>query len=264
MEDRIRTLHHREPDVRPPLDIGDVLRTSFRLLRRHPALILGAATVLLIPSSVREVFRPVDVTPFAFARESPLYMVVLLVDMFVSPALVGGLAALVAVADHTARPVVAADALGRVATRLPSIVLANVLAGLAMVAGLVLCIVPGVVVALALAFVTSATAVEDTGPIAALSRSAELTKGIRVPMLGLMFVMSIPNIVTYVAIDGTQGADWMATAFASPTTTAMFVAQLLAKIVCVAWISLGTGVVYARAAIAPPETDVAEVASVFA
>lgn len=64
--------------------------------------------------------------------------------------------------------------------------LADAAARLAVAAGLVLLVVPGLVLAVGLAFVRASVAVEDRGPVAAVVRSWRLTADDRLATLGLV------------------------------------------------------------------------------
>lgn len=264
MEDRIRTLHYREPDVRPPLDVGDVLRTSLRLLIAHPWLVLGVAVFGVLPSTLIEMFRSEATTSLEAMGASPGVLAVTLFEMLVTPAGVGAVTVLIAVAAHTGRVFVPRDAARRIGTRLGAAIAGSTLSIFASVLGLMLCIVPGIVATLALALVVSVNVAEETGAIAALPRSAELTKGIRLPLLAIMVVTMLPSVVSYIALDAVLGAGWKANATTSLLHAALVIPSVFFPAVSTTWISLAAGVVYARAAIVPSETHVADVAAVFA
>lgn len=80
-------------------------------------------------------------------------------------------------------------------------VVVSLIIGVLVALGLALLIVPGVFLAVSLQFAIFAVAVEDTGPLAALSRSWELASGDRWQLLGLAIVVSI--VSTTVSILGT-------------------------------------------------------------
>ncbi|HEX7315485.1 MAG TPA: hypothetical protein VF297_16315 [Pyrinomonadaceae bacterium] len=78
----------------------------------------------------------------------------------------------------------AGDALARGLKALPRVFVVSVLYAVITILGYVMLIVPGVIFSLMFAVCVPATVVEGLGPIAALKRSAELTKGYK----GLIFI----------------------------------------------------------------------------
>jgi uncharacterized membrane protein len=69
----------------------------------------------------------------------------------------------------------------------------GVLTALAIVGGCVLLIVPGIIAACALYVAMPASVIEKPGVVGALKRSAELTKGYRGAIFGLLLVMGVGN-----------------------------------------------------------------------
>lgn len=67
----------------------------------------------------------------------------------------------------------------------------SLLMGIALMFGFVLLIVPGVILLLMWAVAVPVLVVERTGVIAAFGRSAELTKGVRLKILGLFLVLAV-------------------------------------------------------------------------
>lgn len=79
----------------------------------------------------------------------------------------------------------------RVIEIFPLLLLASFLAGMATVFGLLLLILPGIIVALALAVVVPVMVVENPGPLAALQRSYELTNGHKVQIFFIMLIFIV-------------------------------------------------------------------------
>ena len=71
---------------------------------------------------------------------------------------------------------------------------AVVLTGIAVIVGLVLLIVPGIIVMLMLLFVKYAVVDKNLGPIEALKESARITKGHRIDLLVLLSLALLVNI----------------------------------------------------------------------
>jgi hypothetical protein len=75
---------------------------------------------------------------------------------------------------------------------------AAILSGLAVMAGFILLIIPGIIVYLALSLTNPIIVAEDAGGAESLGRSWELTKGYRWKILGAVFVTSaISTVITY-------------------------------------------------------------------
>lgn len=77
---------------------------------------------------------------------------------------------------------------------------ASVLAALVVLAGLILLIVPGIIAALALSFVSFVVIDRGLSPIAALKESARITKGNRLELLLLFLLLLLINILGALAL----------------------------------------------------------------
>ena len=96
----------------------------------------------------------------------------------------------------------------RVMQIFPVLLVAAALSGLAVVFGLLLLIVPGVVVALALTLVTQVMVVENPGPMAALQRSYELTNGHKMQIFFIMLMFLARYGYFLIQELGPRGATW--------------------------------------------------------
>ncbi|MCA8906298.1 MAG: hypothetical protein KDA49_16910 [Rhodospirillaceae bacterium] len=90
--------------------------------------------------------------------------------------------------------------IGDVLRSLPALVVACVLATLAVSLGTLLLIVPGVILMLVFWLVIPCAVVERVGPITALKRSAELTRGCRGQILAVMVLQWVVSAIASVAI----------------------------------------------------------------
>jgi uncharacterized membrane protein len=77
---------------------------------------------------------------------------------------------------------------------------ASILAALVVLAGFVLLIVPGIIAALALSFVSFVVVDRDLSPIKALQESARITKGRRLELLLFFLLLLVINILGAVAL----------------------------------------------------------------
>ncbi len=83
------------------------------------------------------------------------------------------------------------DCLSAGLTRLPGVLAVGVLVFICVLAGLVACIIPGVIVACMLWFAVPAATVERPGVIESLKRSYALTNGIKLQIFGILFAINI-------------------------------------------------------------------------
>ena len=79
--------------------------------------------------------------------------------------------------------------------RLPMVLLVVIVVGILTLLGMVACIIPGIIIALALSMAVPVTVVERAGIETALKRSVELTKGFRWTVLGTISVFGALQFV---------------------------------------------------------------------
>lgn len=87
-----------------------------------------------------------------------------------------------------------------VQTKFLALVGASALVGLAIVAGAILFIIPGIIIGLLFAFTDFAIIIENHGIIGALRRSRDLGAGLRWPLFGRLFVYFIVLVLLSVII----------------------------------------------------------------
>jgi hypothetical protein len=97
------------------------------------------------------------------------------------------------------------------------LLVATILCYLAIWVGLILLIVPGVILALVWAVTGPALVLERVGIVAAFGRSARLTKGARLRILGLYLVVFAVYVVLLFAMGLGAGLGFGATAFVQPS-----------------------------------------------
>lgn len=271
------------------LDVGDVLRTCTVVFRenwlRHAGFIgLFLGFVLLVFGGAAAIVLAVAAALGPARTENP------------GPVLVGGgiaLFLLVFTASLLGYAVMSAgivhgtlEALrGRRASfgamvrttfaHLPSLIGAGFLAWLATVGGTILCLVPGVIAALTLCLIVPVVLEEGLGPIDAITRSAELTRGHRVEIFlaflaayALAFVVQmILSCVSMVvalpapAIGGQGGAGTVVTMVL--TGVLYTVTNLVSTVVQQLALAYPAAVIYARRTGLGREVDAQALAEVF-
>ncbi len=123
-----------------------------------------------------------------------------------------------------------AQLFARVRPRLGSLILAGILAGLGIVVGLLLLIVPGLYLLTRWAMIGPAIILERLSAGASFTRSHELVRGRAWPVFGMLLVLFLINVIVGGVIVGVVGGmgggyvgNWIGTALAS-TLVAPFIA----------------------------------------
>lgn len=98
------------------------------------------------------------------------------------------------------RPVGIGDSLGAAAGRLLPVIALSLLAGLGVVVGFALLIIPGLFLLTVWSVAVPACVLENTGPIRSLGRSYELTKGHRWSVFGLLILVMLLGGVLQVGL----------------------------------------------------------------
>jgi hypothetical protein len=178
------------------LDIGVVLGGAFGAIGRNWAPFLAYLAVLVwTPNAVFQFFGQAAAPKFTSLDQMWAWYAQLL--LFTGPMLVlfgplfVSLIAWTTAADASrgsADPRAAIQAGGR---QFPWLVILNVLIGIAVFAGYLLLLVPGIMISLAFYVAMPACAVEELTPLAAISRSRFLTRGQRWRLFGLLIIVGL-------------------------------------------------------------------------
>jgi hypothetical protein len=176
------------------LSPGRVIRLTAEIIRRDAEVYLLLALLLSgLPACLTSLLAPAAVDP---AAEAAISGGDLLRDLWVNLAAVVLSGVLQVLLIHRAwsaaegQPLPLRASIDRALRLLPALLVLMLLEGLAVGMGLVLLLVPGVILLCCWAVSLPVLAVEPAGPLQALRRSAEMTRGHRwqVLTLGLMFV----------------------------------------------------------------------------
>jgi hypothetical protein len=182
-------------DLRP-LSLGELLDRTFTLYRTHFLLFVGISAIpqvlLLVVQMVPTLFfstkgmfptptnpgGPAQMPNFSPAAIATLVVVFLLwIIVVVIATLLSQGATVIAVSEfYLGRTTTLAGAYRPIWKKIITIFAVAILSGFAMIAGLILLIIPGIYIACRLAIAVQAAVLEDTGPIDALSRSFTLAK----------------------------------------------------------------------------------------
>jgi hypothetical protein len=204
-----------ESDTLEPVELepGAILRRARQLFARAPGTVLGA---VFVPFLVGRVFsvaqegvahrRPVLEQTFPTMVVDGFEVALVFVDVAVGVLLSLGAARIL---SRLARglPAHLLQLLGELANFVSGLV-ALVLFGLAVAAGTLLLVVPGIVAAIGLQFYSYTIVEQDLGPVAALRESWQLTRGHRLKIFTTYIVFaSVPVLLVLV----TWGAQPLAT-----------------------------------------------------
>jgi hypothetical protein len=183
-------------------DLGQVIRAGFRLIARRPGTILLLAFLLAYLPAVGEVWavsnleatRPKPLAPGywpAFWRSMGTLLALNFVIAGINWMFQGGVA-LCAVEDDTAPD----SAVSRLSGRSPALLVTSLVSNVCVSLATLALFVPGLLLGLAWCAGPAVTAVENKSLAAALRRSAELTRGHRGRIFGLLLLFSVVRIVS--------------------------------------------------------------------
>jgi hypothetical protein len=228
-----------------------VVRRSLSFLGAYPLIVAIAAALALPSEIILEMYPFGDTWPGLLSR---IAVVSLLQIIFVGPA-AAALVHAVAMSEGGERPE-AVTFLSSAWTLGAAAIALRLVAEVAVSLGLLLLIIPGILLALAWYVAMPVLALEGKGPVDALKRSAELTRGRRGRLFGIAFVVGVvgglPNLIV------TWASDQMAPPGDDLFLAGAAVRALLGAVVTVFWI-VSTGYVYLDLVRGRGETHTADV-----
>jgi len=171
-----------------PLGVGDVIRTAIEAARRNiKALALLALLWVALPEAVRSLLT-------MNAETQSMGSVFSILGIIFT-----GAAARLIISDLQGHPVAFKDAQQAAIKLFLPVFGIGLLAGLGVVLGMLLLIVPGVILALMWSVAVPVRVAEGPGVRAALHRSRVLTAGYRWPIFLVLLVTIIPAMILIVA-----------------------------------------------------------------
>jgi hypothetical protein len=179
--------------------VRGLIGETWRLLRSRGSAILLVALVLLLPAELA----------VAHAREDSetLWIAALIVLNAVGYAWL--FAAVITILDRRARPPL--EPYAKTVDRLPALVAANLAAGVAIVVGLVLLVVPGLLLWARWSAAAPLIVLEGKGPIEALQLSNDLVRGRTWKVVGallLILLVCLPLAVPGFLITESSHSPW--------------------------------------------------------
>ncbi len=226
----------------PPLSVAALWRDTVAVVARNGALItIVTAAFLFLPQIIVDRLQPL----LGAGPQRPSLVLLL---GFVLAALVGqGAIGLIVLDDLSGASRTLREALGRALERLPRLFAANLAAGIAIGAGLLALVVPGLWLLGRLAAVTPVIMAEDRDLVGSLERSWELSEGRGWPAavwMALLFVLLLSLLFTAALVGAALQA--MASVAGSESVGKLLVQLALAAVsaAAVALLNVGQATLY--------------------
>lgn len=191
------------PDIHSdaPFGAGRALSLAARLFARHFFTFVGITLVLQLPLIVWGYSVYSD--PLSLALDDSIESYTKLADIIegVLSSLGTAVIAVIAFRSLSAETTSLTSALSQAGKKLPTLLGAAFLIGLAIGLGTMLLIVPGLIFATRLSVAIPAVVCEDFGAVDALTRSNELVTGYGWPVFGVIVVSALP-VIMFVIMTG--------------------------------------------------------------
>jgi len=161
------------------------------------------------------------------------------------------------------RPVIIGDAVRRGFSRFLSIVGVSILVSLGVFVGLILFIIPGIILALRWSVALPACVVENLGPIAAMRRSADLTKGHRWQIFGMFVLIIVVAMVAFGVIGALIGMGLLAAPETLGRLVLLGIVTVIITAIVTAYFNVMTAMIYHDLRVAKEGVGTEEIAAVF-
>jgi hypothetical protein len=200
-----------------PMELGDILDGAFKIYRARfapmflsallPFLPMMAATAILAGGVGSGLDGAVIAGGIAMLVSLPL--------MLIGFGFSYGSITHIVSETYQGRPAELADGMRRATSRFVPLTAGIVLSGMAVVLGLIFCIVPGIILGLMLFAVVPVVVIEGRGPIEALGRSRDLSNDALGPIFLVLFVAGLIAALPSYAVSAASYAS-AATGHGSP------------------------------------------------
>ena len=177
-----------------PLSTGELLDRTFSLYRSHLGLFLGIFALPHLLVLGVQFLQLASQWSYARVPNVPASLLWFVAIAFVGLVMAAAsqAAAVIAVSDlHLNRPASVLDSFLRVKGHLLGVIGISFIVGVAVMAGMFAFLVPGILLAIIWSLSVPAKVLENKGPLAAMSRSVDLTKGDwgRIFVVGLLVLV---------------------------------------------------------------------------
>jgi hypothetical protein len=185
-----------------PRSASEIVDAAFQLYRRDPLTYLLVSAVCYAPILVLQliVFGPAMQVEQQLSRLTAGYSVGLLLGYWISVSLMSAVMVRLSSEDYLGHPIEPAVAVRDAVVRLPAVMVGLLIKYLLMIVGFVFFIVGAFWVVTRYFAVTAGIVIEGRGAFAALGRSAALSKGRKLHILGTTLLAFLIFFVLYIAI----------------------------------------------------------------
>lgn len=252
-------------DFRPPVtnarfNIGNVLSTSAAVLSRNiiPFGILSALATLP-PALLQWYGEPTGVAgEVTFSAVDGWMLALSVLLSLICYGIATGALVYGTFQDLRGQKASIGACIARAATTLPAIVVAAIGFGLMVAIGSVLLLVPGIILYVVFWLYAPAIIVERASIGASFSRSADLTRGKRWPIFGLLLVIYIIMYIATLAFGLIGGVT-----FALVSPVAFLILLYLIQAIATAYLAVATAVTYYYLRADKEGVDIEDIAKVF-
>lgn len=177
--------------------VGTVLSQAMSVFGANFVPFCALALILMVPSLIYTMAFLSNLDPTAGVSFSALLAIVIqmILSQLIAAAITYG-----SFQYMRGQPVGIGDALSRGLSLIVPMIGVAILAGLAIGIGFILLVVPGIIIAVMLWVAIPAAVVERPGVVASLSRSAELTKGYRGSVFGILVIIVVAGLIAGLVI----------------------------------------------------------------
>ncbi len=176
-----------------PLRVGEVVRRVFAIYVEQAAVLMPAAAVVFVVSGI--------LGGVLVAAAPALELVALILSIVATTLFTGMVVELVADVQDGRRDATAIGLLRAAMPVIGSLILVGVVEGVAIVIGLILLVVPGLILLTVWSVAAPVIVLERPAGLGALRRSRELVSGYGWPVFGVILVLGLLIIVLGAAID---------------------------------------------------------------
>lgn len=175
------------------IDVGAVIRRVFDIYVEQAPVLLPAAAVVFVITGI--------LTAVLVAAAPALALVAIIISLVATTLYTGMVVELVADLQDGRRDSSVSRLLQAAMPVLGQLILVGILAGVGVVVGFVLLIVPGLILITIWSVAAPVVVLERPGALAALARSRELVRGNGWPVFGVILVLDILVVIVGSAIE---------------------------------------------------------------
>lgn len=246
------------------LDIMDVISTSIKVFTENALVYLILSAVLIgVPYLVYSLIL-ISVVEGGVSPLDPGFLVWSTLGSFVTmlfSLLLQATVIITTINQLNGRMIDFMTAINQALKHIVPLFILSILLGLGFTIGFMLLVVPGILLMLIWAVVVPAYVAEDIQMMSAFGRSAELTKGQRLRILGLVVVVMIIGLILSFALGLLSGVSALDPMSRFTLTSAIF--STVSQIVMSVLFTIGAAVLYLKLRYLKDGADVSSISSVF-